>query len=54
MNILTLYPRAVISKTNEEKNNIKETHIKIQLLKQKYITALVSLLQGSNHALFTI
>jgi hypothetical protein len=36
VNISTLYPRAVLSKTDEEnKNNIKETYIKIRSLKLK-------------------
>jgi hypothetical protein len=55
MNISNLYPRAVLSKTDEEnKNNIKETYIKIQSLKLKdfffkcFKTALISLLQGSS------
>ena len=52
MNISTLYPRAVLSKTDEEnKNTIKETYIKIQslkLFKKCFKTALISLLQGSS------
>ena len=52
MNISTLYPRAVLSKTDEEnKNTIKETYIKIQslkLFKKSFKTALISLLQGSS------